>query len=101
MTKAFVNDENLRLFKRQDENMSEALVRFLSETTERKWFQDPVFGYSALSYANNNMSYAYDFMKDEFMLVRGIDGLGINGKVETIFNGTFEQCVYKFFELRY
>jgi hypothetical protein len=77
------------------------MISDLGNLTGRTWYLAQVGNFSAYSYANNNMSYAYDFLTDSFHLVEGIDGLGINGKIKSIFTGTFADCQLAFYKQRY
>ena len=77
-----------------------SIINDLSFATGRNWYESKIHPYTAISYCNNNMSYAYEFAGDLYHVVTGIDGLGVNGKIESIFSGKFEECQEKFFELK-
>jgi hypothetical protein len=84
---------------RTDNRIPEILEQLEAETG-RKWHRNDIGEYTAFSYANNNMSYAYDYLTDNFMLVQGIDGFGVNGLVTTLFTGSFDDCRVKFYDLK-
>lgn len=83
---------------REAPTRDEAIEKALKADTGRPWYKSKHHPWTSISYANNNMSYGYSFIEDTFHLLTGIDGLGVHGKIESIFTGTFEQCQEKFYE---